>query len=344
MPLYPLGQALIKNSAPGRLTLTTVLPVTTSDVTAALVLYYTPYVGDQLALYDGTAWAAYALSEISIKATDSAQTGTMTSGNKVISGLTDTSQLIVGMQVSGTNVGAANTIVTIDSATQVTTNVNSTGSASNAVTFKLAPSLPVDVFAFANAGTPKLEWCVWTNATTRATALVMQDGVLCKTGVLTRRYLGTVYVGTTAGQLEDSIANRLVWNMYNQVLRSLKKVDTTATWSYSVATWRQTRAQAGNQVTFVLGQAAMVDITHTEIASDQFFWTAVGLDSTTVPTSAMSGATNGSATSRLCTIAAVGYHYAAMMENLFSAVATTFQGTYGTVGANLAHMDGYVNG
>lgn len=51
-----------------------------------------------------------------------------------------------------------------------------------------------DIFCYSNAGTPTLETLAWTNATTRATALVNQDGILCKNGALTRRFIGSVYV------------------------------------------------------------------------------------------------------------------------------------------------------
>lgn len=55
----------------GRLTLTTVTPVTTSDVSAATTIYYTPYKHDRVPLYDGTAWALYAIStELSQTTTD----------------------------------------------------------------------------------------------------------------------------------------------------------------------------------------------------------------------------------------------------------------------------------
>lgn len=50
----------------GRLTLTTGVPVTTSDVTAAGTLYYTPHVGNRIALFDGSKWKVYAFSELSI--------------------------------------------------------------------------------------------------------------------------------------------------------------------------------------------------------------------------------------------------------------------------------------
>ena len=53
--------------------------------------------------------------------------------------------------------------------------------------------IPYDVFCYANNGVPTLEFLAWTNSTTRATALVYQNGILCKTGALTRRYLGSFY-------------------------------------------------------------------------------------------------------------------------------------------------------
>jgi len=52
----------------GRLTLTSGTPVTTSDVTAATTLYFTPYKGNNLSLYNIThdEWVFYEFSELSI--------------------------------------------------------------------------------------------------------------------------------------------------------------------------------------------------------------------------------------------------------------------------------------
>jgi hypothetical protein len=49
----------------GRLTLTSGTAVTTSDVTGASTLYYTPHAGDVVSLYDGTTWTPRSFSELS---------------------------------------------------------------------------------------------------------------------------------------------------------------------------------------------------------------------------------------------------------------------------------------
>lgn len=81
-------------------------------------------------------------------------------------------------------------------------------------------SKPYDIFCYNNSGTATLEGLVWTNDTTRATALTLQDGVLVKTGATTRRYLGTIYMQADQ-KCDDTVTNRGVWNMYNQVTRHL---------------------------------------------------------------------------------------------------------------------------
>lgn len=55
----------------GRLTLTTGTPVLTSSTTGGTTIYYTPYVGNTIQLYDGTVWVTYTFSELSQALTDS---------------------------------------------------------------------------------------------------------------------------------------------------------------------------------------------------------------------------------------------------------------------------------
>lgn len=59
----------------GRLTLTTAVPVTTADVTGATNVYFTPYKGNKIALYDGvSAWNIRSFTELTLAL------GTVTSG------------------------------------------------------------------------------------------------------------------------------------------------------------------------------------------------------------------------------------------------------------------------
>lgn len=55
-----------RGACQGRLTLTTGVPITTSDVTAASTLYWTPIDGGLITLYDGTRWLAYLQAELSL--------------------------------------------------------------------------------------------------------------------------------------------------------------------------------------------------------------------------------------------------------------------------------------
>jgi hypothetical protein len=63
-------------------------------------------------------------------------TGTLTNAAATVTGLSSTANLVKGMPVTGTNVGAGARILSVDSGTQVTLTVNSTASVSQSLTFK----------------------------------------------------------------------------------------------------------------------------------------------------------------------------------------------------------------
>lgn len=65
---------LLNNTCQGRLTLTSGTAVTTSDVTGATSVYFTPYDGQCVSVYDGTRWQMYAFTELTLAL------GTLTSG------------------------------------------------------------------------------------------------------------------------------------------------------------------------------------------------------------------------------------------------------------------------
>jgi hypothetical protein len=121
----------------------------------------------------------------------------------------------------------------------------------------LAADTVYDVFAVLAGAAINLETLAWSSPTARATPLVRQDGVWVKTGDPTRRWMGTISTTVTAGQCEDSLAKRYVWNAQNRALRPLRRTDPAAQWTYTtVTTWRQANANAANEVAVVLGQLA----------------------------------------------------------------------------------------
>jgi hypothetical protein len=114
-----------------------------------------------------------------------------------------------------------------------------------------------DVFGYNNAGALGLELgAAWTNDTTRADAVVrMSNGALLKNTDKTRKLLGTI-CATGAATTEDSKLNRYLSNLFNPVRRLMAVVDTTDSWTYTVAAWRQVRAQASNAVKYVACDAS----------------------------------------------------------------------------------------
>ncbi len=176
-----------KYVADGRLTLTTATPITTSDVTAATTLYYTPYGGDQIGLYDGsTDWTAITFVELSLD---------------------------ISAYTADKN---------------------------------------YDIWIYNNSGTAVMESTVWTDDSTRATALATQNGVYVKTGDTTRRYVGTIRITAVTGQCEDSETSRYVWNMYNRANRSIYKT-ITSSHTYTSGTVRPWNNDATNKISFVFG-------------------------------------------------------------------------------------------
>lgn len=216
----PPATAIFNAAANGRITLTSGLPVTPSNVTAATTVYFTPYKGNQIALFDGAStWNTLPFSELSI-------------------------------------------------AVPATTNTM------------------YDLFIYNNLGTPTLETQGWTNDTTRAVGLVLQNGVYVKNGATTRRYLGSFRTTGVSGQTEDSLAKRYVWNYYNRIMRSMEVVDASSSWNYSTATWRQADGSTANQLDCIIGvsedniSVQAIGIVVNSTATARQAGTGIGINST----------------------------------------------------------------
>jgi hypothetical protein len=112
---------------------------------------------------------------------------------------------------------------------------------------------PADVFLYHDGASLALELQEWTSLSARAVALAELDGVKIKSGDPAKRYLGTVLMTGTPGQSADTEGNRLVWNMYNRVLRYMVKTTSAASWTYTVAVWRSIAGNSAYFLKFVRG-------------------------------------------------------------------------------------------
>lgn len=256
----------------GRLTLTTGVPVTPGDVTGATTVYFTPYLGNHISLYDGANWLDYSFTEISIS---------------------------LAGKTADTN---------------------------------------YDVFIFDSSGLT-LELVAWTNDTTRATAITLQNGIYCKNGTLTKRYLGTLRINGSGGQCEDTLSQRYLWNYQNRVNRAMKKVDTTDSWTYASASYRAANNSSANRLAFVCGLAEnSVDarvLAHVIESNTQVGVVGIGLDSTTANSALVYGGASGPAGGIRLQIGAaykgvpgIGFHYLQWLEYAVAGTVT-FEGDNG---------------
>lgn len=214
------GSGVQPSLAEGRLSAHATDPV--GEATSSASIYYHRFVGDSIAIYNGTVW-----ERVAVPATTS-------------------------LALSG---GTA--------------------------------SLPHDVFGFNDSGSIGLEILAWTNDTTRATTIVRQDGAWCKTGALTRRYLGTIYLDASKQVTFDS-DERGVWNVSNRRQWESVVHDTTSSWTYTTASFRETRASTANRLYLVVGIggedlviAKAYAVFNSSAGGDQAIGPGIGVNSTT---------------------------------------------------------------
>ena len=324
----------------GRLTLTSGVPITTSDVTGATTLYFTPIETNfsKVSLYDGSIWAINSLSEVSLSLSGLIK--------HVVydiflyrSGGTLTLEAVAWKKVTASNNPAAGSSVTINLSDtgplgigQEVTVKDGTNSEVARVTAVVA-STSIRVASLANSYTTPDVY----GYRARATALVSQNGVYVKNGATARRYVGTICITTSTGQCEDSGARRFVWNFYNQVIRPLYAIDTTDSWTYTTAAWRP----ANNNVTpgvgradFVVGLARVVNLFCGSWAynpSAVNVSCGIGLDAIGWDTALINipGNATGQSSlfSRLVQAVSIGAHYAQRLEySGWSAGTTTWYG------------------
>lgn len=214
-----------------------------------------------------------------------------------------------------------------------------------------------DVFLYDNSGTLTMELsAAWTNDTTRADSLAWQAGFgWVKSGDATRLHLGTIRASDT-NQTElvfggnDTAARCFLWNRYNRKLAAFSWRDTTDSWTYTTATWRQKRASANNQFSFVCGESGQALLADASALSAQNtrngraaafgYDTTTAFDSSGWPAYALL-ADDVQMLYGLKKTVGLGYHYIAEMEYAIASGTCTWygdgaSGTWFHAGANAA--------
>lgn len=195
----------------------------------------------------------------------------------------------------------------------------------------------------------------WTNDTTRADSLALQDGVYVSSDYHTLRYLGTIRASAN-NVTEDSVTKRFVWNYYNRLPRKLWKTDATASWTYGTTTWRSLHNSTANRVEVVVGQAeAPVELTAQILCSNPlaYEYGVIGIDedgtssndADIVDISIKKTAGDfDTSVSRLAHSPPIGYHFYQMTEYASTATSITFYGTFSDVTLRRNGMVGWVEG
>lgn len=177
--------------ADGRLTASFNQAYPSDDIVGASTLYYLPYVGGYIGLWNGSSWD-----------------------------IVDFTTVTPTLTLSG-----------------------------------LANNTNYDVFIYNNGGTPTLELSAAWSGNASNDIIGRLNGIAVKTADPTRRCIGTIRTTSTT-TVEDSRSKRYVWNLNNQVPRPLAVIDSTDSWNYTAAAWRQSNANTANAFDFVWGGAS----------------------------------------------------------------------------------------
>jgi hypothetical protein len=279
----------------GRLTLQTLTPVMTTTQSAKTAIFYTPYVGNQISLYDGTSMAPMTFAELTVATTNTANSPAAIGASKVNDWFVWDSgggvlRLVHGPDWTNDLTRSAGTAL-----------VRVKGIWLNNASITNGPA--------ASRGTYV--------GTTRSNASSQLDWIY-----------GTVATGGGAALLN-------VWNCYNRILVKTIVGDDTDSWTYSSVAWRPANGNANNSVQFVSGlQEESFSAFYHAIFTSCAIATGVGLNSTTVVAGLMpifnpasqyySSAVGG----QMAAVLGANIFYA--LENAYAGAATVSYGDAGS--------------
>lgn len=210
----------------GRLTATSLTPVIAGDVSAATAVYYTPYVGNYVPIWNGAVFVVATFAELTLSLVANHAANTLYDVFVFLDG---------GAATLGTGPAWSNP------GNYVSAGTLTTGTANRGT----------------GAGTTELERK--NGLLTNKVSMTARNGATTYTvGANQGTYVGTIWIDATAGQLTCHVSygqNRKfgVWNAYNRMLTVMLGGESTASWNYTTATIRASNNSAANSITTLLG-------------------------------------------------------------------------------------------
>lgn len=298
----------------GRLTLTSGVAVAEADVTAATNIFFTPSANDEAGLYNGSMFTPTQFAELTLALDPTAaHTGYHQSGKNFFLGLF----MNAGAITLGTSVAWAS-----------------------------------DTTTGTGAGTCEPE--VFRGRLVNKVSMTVRFGSASGNTVSVparQFFIVGGFRATADGQATESKSKRLLSNLYNVQQRPVYKTDATGTtFGYSVAAFRQYRADANNKIAVfncVGGHYAEIfarSFATTSAATARFVEVGIGLDSTTTEVAGgfvnllpVTSAQGNIVKAEFLGYPGVGYHEFVWLQAGAGADTQTWDPT-----ANYSGMNGYV--
>ena len=233
----------------GRLCLATATPVHVADAANSTDLFYALYKHDLMPIFDGTSWDAFRFTELSIAMAASANWAANSNYDCFVINDAGTLRLATGTVWTNDTTRSADTIARLNGR--------------------------------------------WVNSTTHT----MRYGAASTVSVTANRgtYVGTMRTtgstGTTTWEVGGTATNGdpgffYIWNAYNRVFIQSQSRDSTASWTYSTATWRSTNNSTTNRCTFIRGlneDAILAQMVFSTAPGATGSYVGIGLDITGTP-------------------------------------------------------------
>jgi hypothetical protein len=297
-------------TAQGRLTLTTLTPIMVADATAQSTVYYTPYIGNEFQLYNGTAFVSTVFAETSLALDSNAGHTNYHQSGKLFD--------LYMYSDSGT------------------------------IRLGTGPAWTSSTARGTGAGTTELQMLlgIWTNKNSITLRFGSVSGNTTVVAANQATYVGTMYAtadGQTgmafkpAGVSSGNSCFLGLYNSYNRVKTVSVCTDSSA-WSYTTNTWRSAHGSSSNRISFVdgLAQSPIVSKYVTTATGSSGAAKGIGLnfDSTSATPLYVGGTVDSSGSGPSVSAeeffqASLGLHYIQAME------VGAAGGAFGTV-ANIA--------